>query len=152
MPRIASDRLVDFTVELSAIEMEPLVPRAGSTAADLRPMSVDTDAVSSSSEKVQQRHGKVGDEDRDGAGGGGRARNVHRCARGESRMREEIVDSPAPQIQGQIHEIGKVIPQERVSERVVKQTVNIPVPQIMDETVEAIQLVPEEQTPKYIVE
>ena len=65
-------------------------------------------------------------------------------------MREEIVDAPAPQIQGQIHEIGKVIPQERVSERVVKQIVNIPVPQIKDETVEAIQLVPEEQTAKYI--
>ena len=47
----ASDRLIDFTVELSAIEMKPLVPRAGSTAADQRPLSVDTDAVSSLSEK-----------------------------------------------------------------------------------------------------
>ena len=42
-----SNRLIDFTVELSAIEMEPLVPRAGSTAADQRSMSLDIDAVSS---------------------------------------------------------------------------------------------------------
>ena len=47
----ASDRLIDFTVELNAIEMEPPVPRAGGTAADQRPMSVDADAVTSSSEK-----------------------------------------------------------------------------------------------------
>ena len=43
----ASNRLIDFTVELSAIEMEPLVPRAGSTAADRRSVSFDIDAVSS---------------------------------------------------------------------------------------------------------
>ena len=43
----ASDRLIDFTVGLSATEMEPLVPRAGSATADQRPMSVDIDAVSS---------------------------------------------------------------------------------------------------------
>ena len=62
------------------------------------------------------------------------------------------MDAPAPQIHGQIDERGKVIHQERVSERVVKQIVNIPVPQIMGETVEAIQLVLEEQIPEYIVE
>ena len=43
--REASDRLIDFTVELSAIEMEPLVPRAGSTAADQRSMWLDIDVV-----------------------------------------------------------------------------------------------------------
>ena len=40
----ASDRLIDFTVELSAIEMEPLVPRAGSAAADQRSLSFDIPA------------------------------------------------------------------------------------------------------------
>ena len=47
----ASDPFIDFTVEQCALGMKPLVPRAGSTAAAQRPMSVDTDAASISSEK-----------------------------------------------------------------------------------------------------
>ena len=57
-------------------------------------------------------------------------------------MCEEIVDTSVPQIQGQIDEIGKVILQDRVPERVVEQI--IPVPQIMDEMVEVIHLVPKQ--------
>ena len=42
-----------------------------------------------------------------------------------------------PQIREQSFEVIKVIPQERVSVRIVEQTVDILVPQIMDEIVAA---------------
>ena len=54
------------------------------------------------------------------------------------------MDTPAPQIQGQIEDIGKVIPRERVPEHVVEQIVSIPVPQTTEETLEVIQLAPKE--------
>ena len=43
------------------------------------------------------------------------------------------------EIQEQIDELGKVIPQERVLKRVVEQILNAQVPQIIDEIGEVIQ-------------
>ena len=128
----ASDRHIDSTVELSAIEMKPLVPRAGGTAADQRPMSVDTDAVSSSSEKFNNdlpklvmKTDKALVEELEPETPTGVLRESLKC--------EEIVDTSVLQIQRQIDEIGKVVLQERVPERVVEQIVNIPAPQIIDD-------------------
>ena len=46
------------------------------------------------------------------------------------------MDVPVPQIQEQIVEVFKVIPQVRVSERIVEQIVDVPVPQFVEEIVE----------------
>ena len=47
-----------------------------------------------------------------------------------------ITSVPVPQIQEQIVEAIKVIPQEQMAERVVEQIVDVPVPQILDQIVD----------------
>ena len=46
---------------------------------------------------------------------------------------EQIVGAPFPQTQKEIREVTQLIPQERMSDRVVEQTVYIPSPQIPQE-------------------
>ena len=55
-----------------------------------------------------------------------------------------ITSVPVPQIQEQIVEVIKAIPQEQMSKRIVEQIVDVPVPQIMEETVEAAKSIPQE--------
>ena len=43
-----------------------------------------------------------------------------------------------PQIQEQIVDVIKVIPEEWMSKRIVQQIVDVPVPQILEQTVEVI--------------
>ena len=68
-----------------------------------------------------------------------------------------ITSVPVPQIQEQIVDVIKVIPQEQMSKRLVEQIVDVPmpqileqivdvpVPQIMEETVEVAKLIPQER-------
>ena len=52
----------------------------------------------------------------------------------------------------EIVEVVKVIPQERISERIVEQIVDVPVPQIMEEIVEVVQIIPQERVQNRKVE
>ena len=52
---------------------------------------------------------------------------------------------PVPQIQEQIVEVVKMIPMERVSERIVEQVVDVAVSLIVMESVGMSQSVPQEQ-------
>ena len=55
---------------------------------------------------------------------------------------EQIVDVPVPQVLEQIVEVAKVIPQERISKRIVVQTDDdVAVPQILKEVVEVVKAV-----------
>ena len=46
-----------------------------------------------------------------------------------------------PQIQEQIVEVAKIIPQRRISERIVVKTTDVPVPQILTEVAEVVKAV-----------
>ena len=59
------------------------------------------------------------------------ARLIH-LERIQQRTAEDIVEIWVPQIQEQSLEVIKVIPQERVSIRIVEQAVDLPVLQIME--------------------
>ena len=45
-----------------------------------------------------------------------------------------------PQVMKEIGEVVRLIPQERMSERIVEQIVDIPVPQIVEEIMEVVQI------------
>ena len=45
-----------------------------------------------------------------------------------------------PQVMKEIGEVVRLIPQERISERIAEQIVDIPVPQIVEEIVEVVQI------------
>ena len=49
-----------------------------------------------------------------------------------------VTDVPVPQVVEEILEVIKVIPQERVSERVVEQIVDVPVLRFVEEIVEIV--------------
>ena len=75
-----------------------------------------------------------------------------------------VVAVPVPQIQEQIVEVIKVIPQEQMAERIVvqivdvpmpqipEQIVDVPVPKIMEETVEVAKLIPQERVQQRTLE
>ena len=111
----ASDRLIDFTVELRAIEMEPLVPRAGSTAADLRPMLVDTGAAPNDVAKLVMKTDKALVEEL--------APSAHRGAPGES-LRREALHPSVQELENQmltaLSRATARLNQQRVSKHVVK--------------------------------
>ena len=49
-----------------------------------------------------------------------------------------VIAVPVPQIQEQIVDVIKVIPEEWMSKRTVQQIVDVPVPQIQEQIVEVI--------------
>ena len=129
--REASDRLIDFTAELSAIEMEPLVPRAGSTATDRRSTSLDIDAVSS--EKFNNETAKL-------------VMKTDKALMEEQNSKhivEEIVVL-VPQVMEEKTETAKFIQQERVQNRTVEQIRGVLTPQIREEILEVTQPIPQE--------
>ena len=54
--------------------------------------------------------------------------------------------------QEQIVELFKMIPQKRVSERILKQVLDVPVPQFLEEIMKVLQLVPQKRYHERIVE
>ena len=57
---------------------------------------------------------------------------------------KQMVHVPVPQVQEQIVEGIKEVPQERFPELTVEQVENTPIPQSVEETAEAVQIIPQE--------
>ena len=47
-----------------------------------------------------------------------------------------------PKVVGEIIEVVRLIPQERVQQRTVEQIVHVPVPQVVEEIAEVVQIIP----------
>ena len=69
----------------------------------------------------------------------------------QEQILEQIVHVSVPQVQ-EIAEFVKVIPQERVLERIAKQIVDIPIPQIVEEIVDVAQIIPQDRFQQCTVE